>query len=111
LVCVPGCAVWGAGGAGAFWVWRGLCELWLLLHRAPGTSRDLPAASTRVSARLGIDGALSMRHLWLWTFLLSTSLLPLSYSLPAPTGAGASSAISASWLVVVKTEWRIARRW
>jgi hypothetical protein len=32
---------------------------------------------------LGIDGALSMRHLCLWTFLLLTSLLPLS-SLPAP---------------------------
>src|SRR5262249_30849679 len=39
--------------------------------------RHLPAASTWVPARLGIDGALSMRHLWLWTFLLSISLLPL----------------------------------
>src|SRR5262249_53232397 len=70
--------------------------------------RGLPAASTLVPARLGIDGALSMRHLCLWTCLLPTSLLPLSCSLPAPARvhsrctAGSSPAISASRLVVVK---------
>ena len=53
-------------------------------------------------------GALSMRHLCLWTCLLSASLLPLSCSLSAPARvrsrctAGSSPAISASRLVVVK---------
>ena len=37
-----------------------------------GGADGLPAASQLVSARLGIDGALSMRHLCLWTFLLSS---------------------------------------
>src|SRR5262249_6581911 len=60
------------------------CENAVLWTGTPRTSRDLPAASTLVPARLGIAGALSMRHLCLWTFLLLTSLLPLS-SLPAPT--------------------------
>src|SRR5262249_56780958 len=106
-----GVAGWGGWGRGVVLASGGDWEKAGWRSGARRKSRDLPAASTRVSARLGIDGALSMRHLWLWTFLLSTSLLPLSYSLPAPTGAGASSAISASWLVVVKTEWRIARRW
>jgi hypothetical protein len=55
----------------------------LLRIGGPRTSRDLPAASTFVPAWLGIDGALSMRHLCLRTFLLLTSLLPLSH-LPAP---------------------------
>src|SRR5215831_2271624 len=73
-----------------------------------GGIRRLPAASTLVSARLGIDGALSLRHLCLWTCLLSSSLLPLSCSLPAPARvrsrrtAGSSPAISAPRLVVVK---------
>ena len=76
--------------------------------RLSGGIRGLPAASQLVSARLGIDGALSLRHLCFWTFLLSTSLLPLSGGLPTPASidscrtSGPSSAISASWLVVVK---------
>ena len=67
----------------------------------------LPAASQLVSARLGIDGALSLRHLCLWTFLLSSGLLFLSGSLPVSASvnscrtAGPSSAVSASRLVVV----------
>src|SRR5262245_57891295 len=70
--------------------------------------RGLPAASTLVSARLGIDGALSMRHLCLWTCLLSTSLLSLSCGLSLPACVhsrcppGSSPAISTSGLVVVK---------
>src|SRR5262249_11649292 len=74
-----------------------------------GGIRRLPTASTLVPARLGIDGALSLRHLCSWNFLLSTSLLlPLPCSLPAPTSVdsrytpGPSPAISATRLVVVK---------
>ena len=73
-----------------------------------GGADGLPAASQLVSARLGIDGAISVRHLCLWIFLLSSDLLPLSRSLPVPTRAnscrtaGLSSAVSASRVVVVK---------
>lgn len=68
----------------------------------------LPTASRLVSARVGIDGALSLRHLRLCTFLLSTSFLPLSGGLPTPASidscrtSGPSPTISASRLVVVK---------
>ena len=73
-----------------------------------GGAHCLPTASQLVSARLGINGALSLRHLCLWTFLLSSGLLLLSGSLPVPASVdscrtpGPSQAISASWLVVVK---------
>jgi hypothetical protein len=73
-----------------------------------GGAYRLPAASTLVSARLGINGALSLRHLCLWTFLLSGNLLLLSRGLPVSASVnpcrtpGLSQAISASWLVVVK---------
>src|SRR5258708_7496553 len=53
-------------------------------HLLSGRIRGLPAASTLVSARLGIDGALSLRYFCSWSFLLSTSLLPLSCALSAP---------------------------
>ena len=71
----------GARGAAAGSGSGGDCDNAVLRIGGPGTSRDLPAVSILVPARLGIDGALSMHHLWLWTFLLSTSLLLLSYSL------------------------------
>ena len=72
-----------------------------------GGADGLSAASQLVSARLGIDGALSLRHLCLWTFLLSSGLLPLSGSLPVSASvnscrtAGPSPAVSASRVVVV----------
>jgi len=113
LMC-PGMAGWetelAAIGSGS----RCDCDNAVLRIGDPRTSllsrgvRGLPAASTLVPARLGIDGALSMRHLCLWTCLLPTSLLPLPCSLPAPARvhsrctAGSSPAISASRLVVVK---------
>src|SRR5260221_2364968 len=77
-------------------------------HLLSGRIRGLPAASTLVSARLGIDGALSLRYLCSWSFLLSTSLLPLSCSLSAPASVdsrnapGPSPALSAPRMVVVK---------
>jgi hypothetical protein len=74
-----------------------------------GGADGLPATSQLVSARLGIDGALSLRHLCLWTFLLSSGLLPLSGCLPVSASvnscrtAGPSPAVSASRVVVVKS--------
>jgi hypothetical protein len=74
----------------------------LLSGRADG----LPAASQLVSARLGIDGALSVRHLSLWTLLLSCGL-PLCGNPSVPTSvnlcrrADPSPAVSASRMVVV----------
>jgi len=50
--------------------------------RASARPDGLPAASRLVSARLGIDGALSLRHLSLWILLLSGGLFLLSGSLP-----------------------------
>src|SRR5262245_53811387 len=76
--------------------------------RASAGADGLPAASQLVSARLGIDGTLSLRHLSLRTFLLSGRLLPLSGSLPVSASVrlcrtpGPSAAVSASGLVVVK---------
>ena len=73
----------------------------------PVGADGLPAAPQLVSARLGIDGALSVRHLCLWTFLLSSGSLPLFGSLPVSTSVnscltgGPPSALSASRLVVV----------
>src|SRR5262252_7035017 len=70
--------------------------------RASAGPDGLPAASRLVSARLGIDGALSVRHLYLWIFLLSGDLLRLSGSLPLWAGVrscrttGPSPAVSAS---------------
>jgi hypothetical protein len=82
-----------------------------------GGIHRLPAASSLVSARLGIDGALSLRYLCSWNFLLSTNLLLLlPRSLPAPTSVdsrytpGPSPAISASRLVVVKMRSCLHRR-
>jgi hypothetical protein len=75
--------------------------------RASAGADRLPATSELVSARLGIDGALSLRHLYLRTFLLSGHLLPLSRSLPTSASvnscrpAGPSAALSASRMVVV----------
>jgi hypothetical protein len=72
-----------------------------------GRAYGLPAASQLVSARLGIDGALSLRHVYLWTFLLSSGLLLLSGCLPVSASvnscrtAGPSPAVSASRVVVV----------
>jgi hypothetical protein len=72
-----------------------------------GGAYGLPAASQLVSARLGIDGALSLRHVYLWTFLLSSGLLLLSGCLPVSASvnscrtAGPSPAVSASRVVVV----------
>ena len=67
---------------------------------------DLSAASQLVSARLGIDGALSLRHICLWIFPLSSGLLPLSGSLPVSASVNSyrtpSPAVSACRLVVVK---------
>ena len=76
--------------------------------RASAGSDGLPAAAQLVSARLGIDGALSVRHLSLWILLLSRGLFLLSRSLPLWAGvrsrrrARPSPAVSASGLVVVK---------
>jgi hypothetical protein len=73
-----------------------------------GGGHRLPSASQLVSTWLGVNGALSVRHLCLWTFLLSRNLLLLSGSLPVPASLnscrapGPPQAISASWLVVVK---------
>src|SRR5262245_38247803 len=50
--------------------------------RASAGADGLPATSQLVSTRLGTDGALSLRHLYLRSFLLSGCLLPLSGSLP-----------------------------
>src|SRR5262245_6589434 len=75
--------------------------------RASAGPDGLPAASRLVSARLGIDGALSVRHLSLWLLLLSSGLFPLSGCLPvwarvrSCRTAGPSPAVSASWVVVV----------
>lgn len=72
-----------------------------------GRADGLPTTSQLVSARLGIDAALSLRHLYLWIFLLSSGLLRLSGSLSISASvnsyrtAGPSPAISASWVVVV----------
>ena len=72
-----------------------------------GGADGLPTASQLVSARLGIDAALSLRHLYLWIFLLSSGLLRLSGSLSISASvnsyrtAGPSPAVSASWVVVV----------
>src|SRR5262249_18129533 len=68
----------------------------------------LSAASALVPARVGVDAALSLRHVCLWIPLLRIPLLFLSGSLPVPASVnscrtpGPSQAISASWLVVVK---------
>ena len=73
----------------------------------PVAADGLPTASQLVSARLGIDAALSLRHLYLWIFLLSSGLLRLSGSLSISASvnsyrtAGPSPTISASWVVVV----------
>ena len=72
-----------------------------------GGADGLPTTSQLVSARLGIDAALSLRHLYLWIFLLSSGLLRLSGSLSISASvnsyrtAGPSPTISASWMVVV----------
>ena len=72
-----------------------------------GGANGLPTASQLVSARLGIDAALSLRHLYLWIFLLSSGLLRLSGSLSISPSvnsyrtAGPSPAVSASRVVVV----------
>ena len=72
-----------------------------------GGADGLPTASQLVSARLGIDAALSLRHLYLWIFLLSSGLLRLSGSLSISASvnsyrtAGPPPTISASWMVVV----------
>ena len=72
-----------------------------------GGADGLPTASQLVSARLGIDAALSLRHLYLWIFLLSSGLLRLSGSLSISPSvnsyrtAGPSPAVSASRVVVV----------
>ena len=72
-----------------------------------GRADGLPTTSQLVSARLGIDAALSLRHLYLWIFLLSSGLLRLSGSLSISASvnsyrtAGPSPTISASWVVVV----------
>ena len=72
-----------------------------------GGADGLPTTSQLVSARLGIDAALSLRHLYLWIFLLSSGLLRLSGSLSISASvnsyrtAGPSPTISASWVVVV----------
>jgi hypothetical protein len=76
--------------------------------RASAGPDGLPATSQLVSARLGIDGPLSVRHLSLWILLLSSGLFRLSGSLPVWAGArsrrtaGPSPSVSASRLVVVK---------
>src|SRR5262245_18704818 len=75
--------------------------------RASAGPDGLPGASRLVSARLGIDGALSVRHLSLWILLLSGGLFRLSGGLPVWAGArsrrtaGPSPTVSASGLVVV----------
>src|SRR5262245_45036823 len=75
--------------------------------RASAGADGLPAASPLVPARLGIDGALSVRHLSLWIPQLSGGLFLLSGSLPLWAGvrpcrrAGPSPAVSATGLVVV----------
>ena len=80
-----------------------------------GGAHCLPTASQLVSARLGINGALSLRHLCLWTFILSSNLLLLSGGLLVPASVnscrtpGPSQAISASWLVVVKMQSSLPR--
>ena len=72
-----------------------------------GGADGLPTTSQLVSARLGIDAALSLRHLYLWIFLLSSGLLRLSGSLSISPSvnsyrtAGPSPAVSASRVVVV----------
>jgi hypothetical protein len=74
-----------------------------------GGADGLPAAPQLVSARVGIDGAISLCHLCLWSLLLSSGLLPLSGSLPVSASvnscrrASASPAVSASRVVVVKS--------
>src|SRR5262249_12502645 len=58
----------------------------------------------------------SLRHLCLWTFILSSNLLLLSGGLLVPASVnscrtpGPSQAISASWLVVVKMQSGLRRR-
>ena len=75
--------------------------------RTSGGADGLPTTSQLVSARLGIDAALSLRHLYLWIFLLSSGLLRLSGSLSISASvnsyrtAGPPPTISASWMVVV----------
>jgi hypothetical protein len=83
------------------------CDSVVLGVGDPRTSGyHLPAAPQLVSPGLGIDGALSVRHLSLWTFLLSRGL-PLCGSSSVPTSvnlcrrAGPSPAVSASRVVVV----------
>jgi hypothetical protein len=81
----------------------------------PGGVDGLPAASPVVSSRLGIDGALPLRHLCLWIFLISERLLHSFGSVPAPASVdscctpGSSPAISAPWLVVVKMQSSLPR--
>src|SRR5262245_5485223 len=82
--------------------------------RASAGPDGLPATSQLVSARLGIDGALSLRHLSLWIPLLSGGLFLLSGSLPLWAGvrpcrrAGPSPAVSASRVVVVMKVFSLA---
>lgn len=81
-----------------------------------GGADGLPTTSQLVSARLGIDAALSLRHLYLWIFLLSSGLLRLSGSLSISPSvnsyrtAGPSPAVSASRVVVVKSRRERFRR-
>ena len=116
LICLVCLATWGGSRAATCSGSSGDCDNVVLRVGDPRTSGyrrlsrgvdGLPAASQLVSARLGIDGALSLRHLCLWIFLLSSGLLPLSGSLPVSASvnsyrtAGPSPTISASWVVVV----------
>ena len=123
IYCVPG---WRIGGrsAAAFFGSDCDCDNVGLRNGDPGTTEycllsvgahRLPTASQLVSTWLGVNGALSLRHLCLWTFLLSSNLLLLSGSLPVPASVnscrtpGPSQAISAPWLVVVKMRSRFRR--
>ena len=114
LICLA-IATWEAQGAAAYSGSDCDCDNVVLWVGDPRTSGyrllsggadGLSAASQLVSARLGIDGALSLRHLCLWFFLLSSGLLPLCGSLSVSASvsyrtAGPSPAVSASWVVVV----------
>ena len=116
LICLVCLATWGGSRAATCSGSSGDCDNVVLRVGDPRTSYrllsggadGLPAASQLVSARLGIDGALSVRHLCLSAFLLSSGLLLLSGGLPVSTSvnscrtAGPWSAVSAWRLVVVK---------
>ena len=123
IYCVPG---WRIGGrsAAAFFGSGCDCDNVGLRNGDPGTTEycllsggahRLPTASQLVSTWLGVNGALSLRHLCLWTFILSSNLLLLSGGLLVPASVnscctpGPSQAISASWLVVVKMRSRFRR--